>query len=248
MASDASNFLYGAVAGGVVALILRVVETYWLGPRLAASREAREKLLLYSRHLYFSCSQAEFRLKYISKQMREKRPDGIASLKLSLKDAKTLQWYTKEGYYITSTAYLIALVACWIVTLQRDVVFLPFERKSDTTEFLNLVERFKAGLSTRTILWYHYIHGIGERLMVEGQDKPQPIGLSTFSQKLHTDAMFRDYYDQLMQFLNAVASGSYLAGIEEAAATLEQMKRFLVAKRAVPEIEMSAGEEPAASG
>ena len=47
MASDASNFLYGAVAGGVVALILRVVETYWLGPRLAASREAREKLLLY---------------------------------------------------------------------------------------------------------------------------------------------------------------------------------------------------------
>src|SRR6266478_2627823 len=76
MASDASNFLYGAVAGGVVALILRVVETYGRGPRLAASREAREKLLLYSRHLYFICSQAEFRLKYISKQMREKRPGG----------------------------------------------------------------------------------------------------------------------------------------------------------------------------
>jgi hypothetical protein len=131
MSSDVSNFLYGAVAGGVVALILRVVETYWLGPRLVASREAREKLLLYSRHLYFSCGQAEFRLKYIGQKMREKRPGGIASLKLSLKEAKSLQWFTKEGYYVTSTAYLIALVACWIVTLQRDVVFLPFKRKAD---------------------------------------------------------------------------------------------------------------------
>lgn len=247
MASDASNFLYGAVAGGVVALILRVLETYWLGPRLAASREAREKLLLYSRHLYFSCGQAEFRLRYISKQMREKRP-GVASLKLSPKDAKTLDWYTKDGYYVTSTAYLIALVACWIVTLQRDVVFLPFERKTDTTEFLNLVERFKTALSTRTMLWYHYIDGIGERLMVEGQGKPQPIGLSTFSQKMHTDIMFRDYYDQLMQFLKAVASGTYLNQVEEATATLEQMKAFLVAKRAVPEIELSAGEELPAMG
>jgi hypothetical protein len=64
---------------------------------------------------------------------------------------------------------LIALVACWIVTLQRDVVFLPFERKTDTTDFLNLVERFKIALSTRTMLWYHYIDGIGERLMVGGK-------------------------------------------------------------------------------
>jgi hypothetical protein len=240
MSSDLSSFLYGAVAGGVVALILRVVETYWLGPRLAASREAREKLLLYSRHLYFSCGQAEFRLKYINQQMEQKRSGGIASLMLSQKDAKSLQWFTKDGYYITSTAYLIALVACWIVILQRDVVFLPFKRKADTTEFLNLVERFKTGLSTHTILWYHYIDGIGEKLILEGQDKPRPMGLSAFSHNLYTDAAFRDYYDQIFQFLNKAASGSYVAEIKEAANTLENMKQFLIAKQAVLEIELSA--------
>jgi hypothetical protein len=35
---------------------------------------------------------------------------------------------------------------------------------------LNLVERFKTGLSSRTILWYHYIDGIGEKLILAGQD------------------------------------------------------------------------------
>jgi hypothetical protein len=240
MSSDVSTFLYGAVAGGVVALILRVVETYWLGPRLVASREAREKLLLYSRHLYFSCGQAGFRLKYITQQMKQRSPGGIASLRLSQKNAKSLEWFTKEGYYITSTAYVIALVACWIVILQRDVVFLPFKRKADTADFLNLVERFKTGLSTHTILWYHYIDGIGERLILEGRDKPRPMGLSVFSQNLHTDVMFRDYYDQIFQFLNQAASGSYLAEIEEAANTLEHMRQFLVVKKAVSEIELSA--------
>jgi len=241
MSSDLSNFVYGAVAGGVVAVALRILETYWIGPRLTASREAREKLLLYSRHLYFSCGQAAFRLRYIGKQIREKRP-GIVFLKRSPKDAKSIEWFTKDGYYVTSTAYLIALVACWIFILQRDIVFLPFKRKADTREFLNLVERLKTGLSTRTILWYHYIDGLGERLIRQDSDHPRPMGVSQFSQKLHTDEMFRDYYDQLMQFLSQVASGAYLEQIEEAAKTLDQLRRFLVMKRAVSEIEIGAAD------
>jgi hypothetical protein len=238
MSLAASTFLYGAVAGGVVTLLLRLLETYWIGPRLTASRAAREKLLLYSRHLYFGCGQAEFRLKHISKQMKVRKPSTINSLKLSLKDGKSLDWFTKEGYYITSTAYLIASVACWIVILQRDVVFLPFRNKPDTTNFLDLVERFKVGLSTRTILWYHYLDGIGERLILEGKDRPQPMGLSTFSEKLFTCHAFRDYYDQLFQFLNKIAAGQYLTEIEHAAETLAEMKRFLVSKHAVTEIDL----------
>ena len=244
MPSDVSTFLYGAVAGSVVTLGLRLVETYWIGPRLTASREAREKLLLYSRHLYFSCAQAEFRLKHISQQMRERKLNAISSLKLSPKDAKSLEWFTKEGYYVTSTAYLIALVACWIVILQRDVVFLPFKQKADTTEFLSLVERLKTGLSTRTILWYHYVDGLGESLVLKGTEKPQPMGISAFSEKLFQDSTCREYYDQLFQFLSKVASGVYLSKIEQAAETLADMRRFLVVKHAVSEIQISDTDLP----
>ena len=78
-----------------------------------------------------------------------------------------LDWYTKEGYYATSTVYLLAYVSAWITLLQRDIVFLEFKRESLTAQFFQCVEHFKGSISTKTILWYHYLVGMGLRLPLD---------------------------------------------------------------------------------
>ena len=235
MGDGLSSFLYGAVGGGLVATLLRVFEQYWVAPWLTSSAEAKHKLVLYGRPLYLGCHQLEFRLTHIGLQQQQERSNGIESLKCSLSEARSLEWFTKNGYYLTSSAYVIACVAAWISLYQRDVVFLPFRHKSLAAQFFNLIERFKITVSTKTILWYHYIDGIGELLVETGHDRPMPF--SRFSEKLFTDLPFRQYYDQLFQFLQQVGAGEYREHIGQTVIAVRDIKRFLADNDVVPVIE-----------
>jgi hypothetical protein len=145
-----------------------------------------------------------------------------------------VQWYVKNGYYITSTAYLLANVAAWIRLFQRDVVFLRFRRQSATAKFFHLVELLKTELSKDppSILWYHYINGVGENLI----DDVVPISIAAFSSKLATDDGFRDYYDQLFQFLHRLTNKDHEELLKATIKTLRDIKKCLEENGAVPEI------------
>jgi hypothetical protein len=230
-----SSFMYGAVGGGLVATTLRVLEQYWVNPWFISSAEAKRKLVLYGRPLYFSCHQMAFRFTHISQQQQEHRPQGIKSLQESPTDANSIEWFTKQGYYAVSTAYVIACVASWISLYQKDVVFLPFKDASLAAQFFNLIERFKVAVSTKTILWYYYIDGIGELLVEDGRDRPMPF--STFACKLLKEQPFRGYYDQLFQFLHHVGSGEYGDQLKQTVAAVQAIKHFLAENKVVPIIE-----------
>jgi hypothetical protein len=229
-----ASFMYGAVGGGVVATALRVLEQSLVTPWFTSSAEAKRKLILYGRPLYLSCHQFEFRFTHICEQQQENRPSGIQSLQVSTAAAQSVDWFTKEGYYAASSAYVLACVASWISLYQKDVVFLPFKRASMAAEFFGWIERFKIDVSTKTILWYHYIDGIGELLIEEGHDRPMPF--STFSYRLLKDEKFRSYYDQLFQFLCRVGSGDYHDQLRKTVAAVKAIKLFLAEKYVVPTI------------
>jgi len=90
------GLLFGAVGGSVVALVLRVVETHWLGPIFAESREAHTVLLRYSRPLAMSCDDAEYRIDRILKQADRREPIAFAC---SPNDAKSPDWFTRESEF-----------------------------------------------------------------------------------------------------------------------------------------------------
>jgi hypothetical protein len=233
MSNEIATLLYGAIGGGLVSAGLRVVETYLVAPRLSEAVEARKKLFMYARPLWSACHAVEFRLNMLYEQSTSDQK--IPTLQLNPKEAKSLDWFTKEGYYVTSTAYLIAAVASWIVLFERDVVFLKFDKESLTIHFFYLIEEFKRGLSSDgSPLWFYYTNGIGEQLVKAGESKP--MTLANFSYELFKDEDFRNYYDQLFQFLHQVGQGQHLKNIQATLSTLIEMKRFLESNDIVVEL------------
>ncbi|MEH2115400.1 hypothetical protein [Nostoc sp.] len=228
MSDGLSNLIYGVVGGGIVTFIIKITESYLVAPRLQESIDGRKKLYLYARPLSLACHELEFRLNSIKDKINDTNDQFGTSqpLKLSPKNSSCIDWFTKEGYYVTSTAYLISSVASWIALYERDVVFLPFVNQRLTTEFFYLIEDFKRAMSSKgSILWFHYVNGIGDNLIDKATN--HPITQSEFSYKLHKDELFRDYYDQLFQFLHRVADNEFKDTVEDTIQTLVQIKEFL---------------------
>ncbi len=240
MQNELLTFLFGAVGGGLVAALFRIVETYWVTPHLNENIEARKKLLLYAKPFWLDCHELEFRLKAIRAKQQSSNPQELEALKFSPRSARSVGWFTKEGYYVTSTAYLIASVAAWIVAFQQDVAFLQFGKETLTNQFFRLIEHFKAAISaTPSILWYHYVDGIGERLCPEGHNRPMPFSL--FCQRMYDDESFREYYDQLFLFLGCLATGQYQEQIDKVLHVLERIKSFLQENDIVPVLTDESG-------
>lgn len=237
MNSGLSGLLYGAIGGGIIAVLLKFIEAYWIDFRLGERLKARQKLRHYAKPLWLDCRELRFRLEHLAEKHRLANPiEALETLALIPREhAKTLEWYTKEGYYVTSTAYLVASVACWIRLFQRDVVFLQFGKTSSTTEFFHLIEKLKQAISKPpSLLWYLYFNGIGEQLI--SGDGRYPLTTAQFAIKLHTDGLFSEYYDQLFQFLKELTKPLNISIIDEVNTTLQDLQLYLERHGSVPAI------------
>ena len=226
MNGELSQLVYGAIGGGLVAALFRIAEQ-WIERRSAQSIEARKTLAKYAKPLWLACHNLEQRLAHIHAGL-----NNAQVLTRVPEKGFGLDWYTKEGYYATSTVYLLAYVSAWITLFQRDIVFLEFKRESLTAQFFQCVEHFKGSISTKTILWYHYLVGMGQQLLPMGADRP--MTLAVFIDTLGTNDQFRDFFDQSFQFLKKIAAGQYRDQIGTSLAAVQEIQRFLVANQAVP--------------
>src|SRR2546422_8529806 len=105
MDDELSNLVYGAIGGGLVAALFRISEK-WIERRSAQSLEARKTLAKYAKPLWLACHELEQRLVQINAGL--KNPHALTR---EPEKGRTLDWYTKEGYYATSTVYLLASVS-----------------------------------------------------------------------------------------------------------------------------------------
>lgn len=226
-----SHFVYGAIGGGTVAAGLRIIENNLIGPRLAESLEARKKLFHYGKPLWRASDSLCSRLS----QVRQKMDNPRTSLAASPRDAKTIAWFTtKQGDYITSTAYMIAEMASWIALFERDVVFLRFGRVSLTASFLLKVKRFKESISSDSNLWINYVDGIGEKLIKP--DLSEPLNYSDFCFMLLKEKELLDYYIQLFDYLNQVNQGKFASSIGDTIISLEDINSFLISNKIIVDI------------
>jgi hypothetical protein len=226
MDGELSQLLFGAIGGGLVAAVFRIAEQ-WVERRSAQSVEARKTLAKYAKPLWLACHNLEQRLTHIHAGL--KNPQVLTCVP---ERGCSLDWYTKEGYYATSTVYLLAYVSAWITLFQREIVFLEFRNESLTAQFFQSVEQFKGSISTGTILWYHYLVGIGQQLLPMGADRP--MTLAVFVNTLGTNDQFRAFFDQSFQFLKKIAASEYRDQIGTSLAAVQEIQRFLVANQAVP--------------
>ena len=114
-------------------------------------------------------------------------------------------------------------------------MFLHFGKVSSTTRFFELLERLKSSLADYgSILYYNYFSGIGDKLIVKDQNRPMSI--AEFSYCLYQDELFRDYFDQLFQFLHGVSRGDYSGNVKEAIQALQAVMDFLINNGAIPEM------------
>ena len=222
-----SQLIYGAVGGGLVALIWKTVDTYVIGVRLGESVEARKKLRAYARPLWLECRELRFRMTQIRDKLQGDDPDGgLRALQARPPDPHDVAWYTQDGYFATSTAYLIAAVAAWIRLYQRDVVFLEFGARSATHAFFKLTEDLQRTYSARpSILWYYYFSAIGEMLV--DRDVHAPLTMAQFTLRLAEDERFRAFYAQLFEFVARMGRGDYLEVVGKVIQAISDIGSFL---------------------
>jgi len=226
---ELSKLLFGAIGGGIAATIFKIVEAK-LDARRKEKESAHATLKKYAKPLWLAAHALELRLAHLTDSTHE-------SLKQIPQPGNPIDWYTKYGYYATSTAYLLSSVASWLGLFQRDVVFLEFGEESRTQAFFRLTENFQATLSQRpSVLWYQYIDGIGSELVDESASRPMTF--SAFCRRLHRDETFRLFYDQLFQFLKgAAADGEYREVLAKTQSRLASIKAFLTQAGVVPRLE-----------
>jgi len=231
------NFLYSVVGGGFAAILFKVIENYWVGFKLNENIAAKKKVKHYAKALWFDFHELSIRLTHIVEKIKSNTPANLDPLRYKMHNTD-IEILTKERYYITSTAYLIASSSAWIRILQTEIVFLELSKSSLSSTFFSLIERFKRKVSSKSsILWYHYFNGIGENMI--NRETKTPIYYSDFIKKLAGDVEFRKFYDQLFRFLDALThqgNTQNVAFLEELIQDLEELKQFLAENSSIPKI------------
>ena len=229
------GFIFGGLAGGLVAFFGKGAEKWFIDFRLNEAVEARRKIRQYSKPLWLDCHELEFRLLHILKKSNSARSynDMVSLTHIPREGNRPLEWYTKEGYYMSSTAYLIASVACWIRIFEREIVFLNFRKNSLTARFYSMIEKLKQEFSNEdSPLYYYYFNGIGERLIAESGERP--LGIAEFTHRLCRNNEFAEYYDQLFQYIRFLAVNQTKDMIIRIANNLKEIQKFLESNGAVP--------------
>ena len=164
----------------------------------------------YAKKMYHFIQQLQFRLKDLrgNEEDREinKLPDRTTSI----------EWYTKNGYFMTSTVYLFAAVSCLINRFRRNPDFVEFGKYSEYEELRLCIEQYNQCISTNTVMWYHYHIAIGESVLEYGN----VMSFYRFVNKISHDCEYFDFMNQAYHFTSQLytdteALDSLILNLEE---------------------------------
>ena len=224
--NSVSTLLPGMMTALLALLTYLGTYKYVIEPWLLA-RQLRKK---YATALWITCRELQLHLENIHKRVSVQKQSTINALKkIPNNDFKDrVDWFTKEGYYASVTAYKIAVVSAWLRVYQQELLFSTY-RKS--RKFLNSLygkaDQIKSAFSKDTCLWYDYFDAIGDKLVDRSGDVPRPLAFSTFCDKCFSEKQYRLFYEQLRIFIWFVANGEYLEKLDKIGVALEGLRDFL---------------------
>ena len=202
------------------------------------ARALRKK---YATALWIACAELKIQLEQIHKRVIAGDRQTVDALKkISDNDSKRdgsvrPDWFTKDGYYATSTAYKIAAVSAWLRIYQRELLFLPYAASQDfLSKLYNGADQLNRSFSTDTCLWYDYLNAVGDGLVARPGSAPAasalaPLSFAEFCERYTTDSRFRLFYEQVHMYIWFVADAqkTYLHSVQNVLQSLDELKSLL---------------------
>jgi hypothetical protein len=239
------TFIPAIIIAAVGVAGLLGLATYLIEPWYNA-RALRRK---YATALWIACADLEIHLKRIHERVRAGDPHTIDALKRipdkdSKRDGKVRpDWFTKDGYYTTTTAFKIAAVSAWLRIYQRELLFLPYSASQDfLSKLYTAADTLNKSFSTDTCLWYDYLNAIGDGLVARPASAPvasplAPLSFAEFCERYTTDSRFRLFYEQVHWYIRFVADGRkpYLDSVQTVCKALDDMKSLLTREKLLRE-------------
>jgi hypothetical protein len=195
----------------------------------------------YGTALWIACAELKIQLKQIHKRLIAGDLQTVDALKKipdndSKRDGSVRpDWFTKDGYYTSSTAYKIAAVSVWLRIYQRELLFLPYAASQDfLSKLYKGADQLNTSFSTDTCLWYDYLNAVGDGLVARLGSAPAasalaPLSFAEFCERHATDSRFRLLYEQVHMYIWFVADGqkTYLDSVQNVLQSLEGLESLL---------------------
>jgi hypothetical protein len=195
----------------------------------------------YATALWIACADLKLHLERIRERVTAGDRQTVDALKKipdndSKRDGSVRpDWFTKDGYYTTSTAYKIAAVSAWLRIYQRELLFLPYAASQDfLSKLYTRADRLNTSFSTNTCLWYDYLNAIGDGLLARPSPAPAastlaPLSFAEFCERYTTDDRFRLFYEQVHMYIWFVADRQkpYLESVQNVLHSLDELGSFL---------------------
>lgn len=216
------SLLLGGI-GGTLASLYKKREEAKIDDEIKAKRKLKE----YSRLLLIALSENIYRFNDIKTQKNEN--NGLKQEKKS----SSIDWYVKNGYYITSTIYQMSLLSSWISIYERDVAFLDFGNKGLSSEFYKKIKNIKLAFSNtdkHSCMYYYYFNAIGDKLInydLMINDHYTPFDYAQFIDKLHSDKTFELFYDQAFIFIHEFTNSNNIPLLDTILKSLNECKEFI---------------------
>jgi hypothetical protein len=203
----------------------------------------------YATALWIACVDLKTQLERIRKRVVEGDRRTIDALMQipdndSRKDGIVrADWFAKDGYYTTSTAYKIAAVSAWLLIYQRELLFLPYPASQGfLSKLYTGADRLNTSFSTDTCLWYDYLIAVGDGLVTRPGSAPvgsvlAPISFAEFCERYTTDSRFRLFYEQVHMYIWFVAAAKkpYLDSVDRAIQSLDDLRSLLTQEKLLRE-------------
>jgi hypothetical protein len=202
------------------------VHKFFIEPWLVA-RQLRKK---YATVLWLACKELRLHLEHIRRKVSSHDTNTINALKkIPDNDFRgRADWFTKDGYYTTVTAYKIAVVASWLHIYQQELLFSTYrESRVFVFDLYEAIDHLKQAFSESTCLWYDYFDAIGSKLVDPKGTVLRPLSFGAFCDCYLSDQQFRKFYEQLHMFIWFIADGKYLPTTDNITKTLDDLMGFL---------------------
>lgn len=226
------GFIFGTLGAGFFSFYKKRKEA-----KIDSDIESDRKLKKYSKSLWLVLKELEYRLKHFKDKLEHEKEDDLEKLRfIPNKDTK-IDWYAKDGYYITSTLYLFCNLSSWIAIYKKDIVFLEYEKASLSAEFQKIIEELIGAVSDsdqNSIMWYHYYISIGESIV--DKEEKLPLSYSEFILKLVDDQKFMQYMNQAFHFLDSLSRKESIDLISGMITNVSNAKNFLEENNSIPVI------------
>jgi len=213
---------------------------YFLEPLLQRRRLRK----VMATGLWLSCYELRRHLEAIKATLAEGGTSADAMrdalLKIPRNDfAERSDWFVKTGYFSMITAYKIAAFSAWMKIYQTAVLraLLAARRSKFISGLFQKFDAYKVAASNNTVLWYHYLESVGERIIVTEGDLTSPIGFSEFCRRYQNDREFLFYFDQLYMFIHFMGrkdepwASNYQHALAEMIDALKSLEIFLADTR-----------------